>query len=419
MKKNKYNNLVTVLKICKTVVSIICGVCGIIKLLTDESPSEKRKNDEESFRQKRKILEESHCRIKDTDLYYQKELKNISTNSKLDSSEGDEKARHDSPVRSEKLSLEDILSKSDTYSGDSSLIGGYVNRGGIIMVYGADGVGKSSLATQMAVAIANGTPCEILPEHERHANTPQQVIVYDNENTNEDYIERYGNMDKFKNVSIIRSYFECFDDFVNDLEEQTADTEGDVTIVVDSLLTTIPTLNQKDVRALFYKIKNLQNLLDKQGRKLTIVLLNHTTKNQETFFGSSLIGNITTSRIEFKKSTLGDDFRVIEVKKSRKKFDSPKSVIVKRIETPYLYYEFWGYDEQFEPLVNNENPVVKVNEHGSTAIGRKYGYKLTQEVIREINKLSAKKYSYEKIAKSVGVSRKTISRYFNDKNSRA
>lgn len=342
----KGNKIMRFIIICGRIVGISCGLVTIFSkvrdILTSETPAEKRRNDEESYKRKRKMDEEAHKAKEEITLEVFEKKKRIIENYKYNNQQENCNNSGDNTFeRRKSVSLKGILENAPNDTGEVSIIGKYLSKNGFLMIYSPDGEGKSSLATQMCLDIANGTPCLFLSEDERN-NTPKQTIIqYDNETEEDDYLSRYGKLENVPdNFNIIKESFDNIEDLCRDISAQAENTEGDLCISLDSLTTIIPSLSKRDVNKLFNRLKELQHSLKKAGRALSFILINHTTKDRETFYGSSLVGNITTCRLALQPCDLGSEYKVIKVEKMRKTSEYTREFIVKRVEEPWLHYEF-------------------------------------------------------------------------------
>ena len=160
-----------------------------------------------------------------------------------------------------------------------------------------------------------------------------------------------------------------------------------------------------DSYVFFKRLKELQRKYkNNEGRYITVLIINHSTKDQDVFLGDSRIGNITNCRLALLPCDKGDEYKIVKVEKIRKK-GCKESFIIKRVEEPWLHFEY-------------DSPLMVESSDKSECEGCKksYGYKLTSEVIRKIDKLLSENVSHKKIANKLNISTKTVQRYVRERN---
>lgn len=407
-KDNNINNYLNIAcKALGAVVSIVTIAKGIKQLCTSESPAKKRKEDEKFFERKQQILVQAHQEKVKADTASYEEKRRIDAKYK-NATHPDQAITisDEQPQPREGRSIHDIVN-NPTCEHDTSLIRNYISKGGVTMIYSPDGNGKSTIGSQICLDIANGDPCLLLPEEERTSLEPQYVFSYDIETEDDDFIERYGGIaDKLpkERLEIIDEGFDSLDEFFYDLVERIDSVDGNVLINLDSISMVLPSLNGSNPLIFFRRLKKIQrDYKNNEGRYITVLIINHSTKDQEVFLGSSKIGNFTTSRLAILPCEKGDDYKIVKVEKLRKS-GSKESFIIRRVDEPWLHFE---YDSPLL-LESDEKPC----DEGSNMSN---GYKLNSSVISKMEELLAKKVAYKKIAEKLNISTKTIQRYVKEK----
>jgi transposase len=407
-KDNNINNYLNIAcKALGAVVSILTIAKGIKQLCTSESPAKKRKEDEKFFERKQQILVQAHQEKVKADTASYEEKRRIDAKYK-NATHPDQAITisDEQPQPREGRSIHDIVN-NPTCEHDTSLIRNYISKGGVTMIYSPDGNGKSTIGSQICLDIANGDPCLLLPEEERTSLEPQYVFSYDIETEDDDFIERYGGIaDKLpkERLEIIDEGFDSLDEFFYDLVERIDSVDGNVLINLDSISMVLPSLNGSNPLIFFRRLKKIQrDYKNNEGRYITVLIINHSTKDQEVFLGSSKIGNFTTSRLAILPCEKGDDYKIVKVEKLRKS-GSKESFIIRRVDEPWLHFE---YDSPLL-LESDEKPC----DEGSNMSN---GYKLNSSVISKMEELLAKKVAYKKIAERLNISTKTIQRYVKEK----
>lgn len=409
MKKD--NNINKFLNIaCKALgvgVGIVTIVKGIKQLCTSESPAKKRKEDEKFFERKQQIALQAHQeKLKADTACYEEKRKIDAKYKNTAQSEQADTFSNDYSVTREGRSIHDIVN-NPTREHDTSLVRNYISKGGVTMIYSPDGNGKSTIGSQICLDIANGDPCLLLPEEERTPLEPQYVFSYDIETEDDDFMERYGGIaDKLpkERLEIIDEGFDSLDEFFYDLVERIDSVDGNVFINIDSISMVLPSLNGSEPLIFFRRLKKIQRKYkNEEGRYITVQIINHSTKDQDVFLGSSKMGNFTTCRLAILPYEKGDDYKIVKVEKLRKS-GSKESFIIRRVDEPWLHFE---YDSPLL-LESDEKPC----DEGSNMSN---GYKLNSSVISKMEELLAKKVAYKKIAEKLNISTKTIQRYVKEK----
>lgn len=406
-KKNKW--LETAIIIGKVVgigASVVSIANGLRRLFTSESPSKKREEDEKFFERKQQIALQAHQEKLKAETVSYEERRKINAKYNAQSEQADTFS-NDCFVTREERTIFDIVN-NPTAASNISLIRNYVTPGGITMIYSPDGNGKSCISSQICLHIAKGEPCLFLPEEEREPLEQQYVLSYDIETEDDDFVERYGGIaeelpkDRLK---VISDGFSNLDEFFNDLVKRIDSLEGNVFVNMDSLSTALPSMYGNESYVFFKRLKELQRRYkNNEGRYITVLIINHSTKDQDVFLGDSRIGNITSCRLALLPCDKGDEYKIVKVEKLRKK-GCKESFIIKRVEEPWLHFEYYSSlsTDQSSDSVSSEKTV------------KHKGTKLTSEVAIRLDKLLTKQLPYKEIAKELRLSTKTIQRYVKEK----
>lgn len=408
-KTNKWLKIAIIIGKVLGIAASVVSIANVLRLLfTSESPSKKREEDEKSYERKQQIALQAHQeKLKAETASYEEKRKIDAKYKNAAQSEQADTFSNDYSVTREGRSIHDIVN-NPTCEHDTSLIRNYISKGGVTMIYSPDGNGKSTIGSQICLDIANGDHCLLLPEEERTSLEPQYVFSYDIETEDDDFIERYGGIaDELpkERLEIIDEGFDSLDEFFYDLVERIDSVDGNVLINIDSISMVLPSLNDSNSLKFIRRLKKIKRDYKKnEGRYITVLIINHSTKDQEVFLGSSKIGNFTTCRLAILPCEKGDDYKIVKVEKIRKK-GCKESFIIKRVEEPWLHFEY-------------DSPLMVESSDKSECEGCKksYGYKLTSEVIRKIDKLLSENVSHKKIANKLNISTKTVQRYVRERN---
>lgn len=302
-----------------------------------------------------------------------------------------------------------------------SLWGKLLLMGDSLILYSSDGQGKSTLAMQGCIDIANGSRVLFLPlEETPHAPKKQTVYYYDAELTNDDIQMRYGAEGNVfpDNLYRISDTFNSVDELFKDIENRISLNE-DCTICIDNLSGILPVSSPTLARDFFIRQKAIKDKALANEHRLTFITVTHTPKTKpgevnEQFYGSAHIGNLAATRIGFFPTCAGDDYKMIKVEKNRKFQKGDKVIVVKRVSEPYPHFEFDCYldFEDVEPKNGTYNPdgsIAKVMPKAPAP-----NQKVTQEMEEKIKEMLEGNVKPKIIAKKFKLSEKTIRRYRKD-----
>ncbi len=231
-----------------------------------------------------------------------------------------------------------------------------IKEGGISIFAGREGAGKTLLGHQVAFELARGYGNFVA-----EGVSPQNVIIIDGEMDDEDYVERFGNMDIPSNITRISET-----DFAN-LEQLSEYIKGIIggllspdTIIIDNLVAlSLETLTGKAVNKFFRDLKKIQRTSE---HTITFVVVDHIGKAPEghTLDNSLLAGSANIARyahniLMLNFSARGEGYRYIKFTKQRK-VALPDEVLEMVIsEEEYLHLEPIGYTQEADILNNKTN----------------------------------------------------------------
>ena len=121
--------------------------------------------------------------------------------------------------------LNDMIRRPHLQGEESMLVPGLIKLSDMCIIFSLPGTGKSALITQMAFGIDRGVQPYSLSASANIKRAPQPVIIYDAEQEEEDYQDRYGNgEDDYPDITIVNDCeFDNTDDFIEDLNEKFKD----------------------------------------------------------------------------------------------------------------------------------------------------------------------------------------------------
>ena len=237
-----------------------------------------------------------------------------------------------------------------------TLIPDMVQEGGLSVFAGREGAGKSLLGHQVGIEFARGYGSLVAD-----GISPQNVIIIDGELDDDDYVERFGDMEIPSNITRIS---EC--DFAN-LKQLSEYIKGIVsgllspaTIIIDNLMAlSLENLTGKAVNEFFRDIKKIQR---NSEHTITFVVVDHIGKTPEghTLDNSLLAGSANIARfahniIILDYSARGANFRYIKFTKQRKAALPDEVLEVVISEEEYLHFEVIGNAREADVVRNKTN----------------------------------------------------------------
>lgn len=223
----------------------------------------------------------------------------------------------------------DIFTVSDFLSEDDEeqeiMVDKVMTRGGVTTIAGSDGVGKSFLALQFAIACATGG--EFLGFYVKR---PYKVLLVQFELSNQELRNRLRTMYNSKNVSIknpgqldIKGIGEnsVFVDNWTMIDGSLVSNDYDI-LIVDNLYTSTEkdVQNNQELSKLLSKIAKIKNKYN-----IGIMLINHHTKmtqetknlNKDMIRGGKSFTDFVSNAIQIAQSSLAHDLKIFKLTKCR------------------------------------------------------------------------------------------------------
>lgn len=276
----------------------------------------------------------------------------------------------------EAKTLNDIIAENpDTEF--KPLVGDLITCGGINILYGPTGLGKSILVEQIGIETAEGKASCLVPNSEKC--TPQNVKYLDSELDENDICSRYGKYGYFFPENLERSeiIFESPEKFADYIEKLASQETSDSLYIIDNLLTICPALNGEKSKSFFRKLKEIQRETRKRGVILTFIIVGHTTKNYtggpiqlKDLSGSFNVSAMATGIYGITPYLSSGKLIQLEVLKSRRKCDIGTKYILEKQEKPYVHFRYSGVvsDSVNSSASSSDNPQEgQANGNSTTA----------------------------------------------------
>ena len=295
------------------------------------------------------------------------------------------------------------------------LVGPLLYRGDLAMMVSKPGVGKSAMSYYMAECIARGMESKLFHEPQGH-QPPQTVYYFDAEMNSDDMGERYpqGLSENFVRIQIkmpCRDVYYLLKDIIGIVSLN--DITSDKTVVIDNIAAVA--FNMK-AKVLLAGLKSIQAMFEKEGYRLTVIVVVHTTKEAkdspelEDVAGSADLTRLTT-KVLFLNSTEREGVVSINDGKHRATKKNKDLIVVMRGGV--------GFDENlhFEAAENvmSEEEVQKLMDELDGNAPKKPGapQKLTDEQVEEIMERLDAGEKVEELADEYKVSFYTINSRIN------
>lgn len=315
------------------------------------------------------------------------------------------------------LDSEEALLKERVYPSDRTsrskrlpLVGYLLYRGDLALLVSNPGVGKSAMGYDMADSIAKGMESKLFHEPQGH-QSPQTVYYFDAEMNSDDMGERYpqGLSENFVRIPVKtprRNVYYLLKDIIEIIGLD--DITSDKTLVIDNIAAAA---FKMDAKVLLAGLKSIQAMFEKEGYRLTAIVVVHTTKEAkdrpelEDVAGSADLTRLTT-KVLFLNPTEHEGIVRINDGKHRANKKNKDSILVIKGGV--------GTDENlhFEAAENvmGEEEIQKLMDGLADDEPKKIGrpQSLSNEQVEKVIELLGEGVSTKCIAEKFGVTEGTI-----------
>ena len=240
------------------------------------------------------------------------------------------------------------------------VIPGFLYQGGIGILGGRTGIGKSLLLGQLAVEMARGDG-EFIPPSADGSKTPRSVIIIDGEMEDDDYVARFpdpstipGNITRISECDFVtaKQLTNCIRGIVSGLMSEAV-------IIIDNIAALVKNPTASDIFDMYRDLRLIQR---ETAIPVTFLVGNHLAKVpegmsiDETFLaGSANITRFASSIAILDKSARGSDYRFLKIIKERKNGPSAEVIELEYSEVEYKHYNFFGTAPEDEVLYTKTN----------------------------------------------------------------
>ncbi|MCR4836921.1 MAG: AAA family ATPase, partial [Bacteroidaceae bacterium] len=309
------------------------------------------------------------------------------------------------------------------------LVDGMIELGGFFILLGMEKIGKSTFLMQLAIAIANGTNYEFLPQEEQKTHSPLKVLYIDLEMKIRELKERLKNIAIPTNL-LWESEINNPGSLISYIRENIKGCTECVVILDNLKYIAGKSTNHNEVFCIFKALQDLQKELSQEGITLTIIVANHTVKGYNKYRPISASDAASSAGIsQFSTGVIAlapakDGMTMIKKVTSRNFPNDDTVLVVKMVKEPYQHFKYVKTCSEAEALpietkaceaptpgkANNDEQIVK----GMKAAGlNENQIKQVLELDDEIDRIKTM-YSFgltqEKIGEIIGRCRRTIIR---------
>lgn len=222
--------------------------------------------------------------------------------------------------------------------------------GGVLVVFGIPGHGKSTLVTQMLIDIALGQDSKIWSGCSC-LDSNVKVTLYDAELKQRQIKKRYckhgfhfpSNMVRIHDSKVLTNGSAL----IADIKRVVASNSKHQVIAIDNMTKIFVTMSAVEIASFYKQLDKIHESAEKRGQVVTILIVGHTTKADpystpelSDLYGSSFLVNFANTVLAFWPSSYGNDTKFVRVLKNRDhEFSDSKVTVMKRIKSPYLQFE--------------------------------------------------------------------------------
>lgn len=317
--------------------------------------------------------------------------------------------------------LNDIIAENSK-TEFKPLVSDLITGGGIFILYGPTGLGKTILSNQIGIDAAEGKASSLVPNSVKC--TPQSVKYLDSELDDDDISSRYGKYGYYfpENLERFEVTFESPEKFTDFIKRVVVQEDSDCLIIIDNILTICPALNGEKSKHFIRNLKGIQQDARTRGITITFIIVGHTTKTYtggpiqlKDLSGSFNMSAMATGVYGITSKSSDGKFIQLEVLKSRRNCDVGTKYILEKQEKPYVHFRYCDVVSATEkPCVSTtDNTQVGQSNGNSTTASHANGQQ--NDVINMIQ-MQQNGYSLRKIGKKFNISHSQVKRKIKEYN---
>lgn len=225
------------------------------------------------------------------------------------------------------------------------LVDGMIELGGFFILLGMEKIGKSTFLMQLAIAIANGTNYEFLPQEEQKTHSPLKVLYIDLEMKIRELKERLKNIAIPTNL-LWESEINNPGSLISYIRENIKGCTECVVILDNLKYIAGKSTNHNEVFCIFKALQDLQKELSQKGITLTIIVANHTVKGYNKYRPISASDAASSAGIsQFSTGVIAlapakDGMTMIKKVTSRNFPNDDTVLVVEMVQEPFQHFKF-------------------------------------------------------------------------------
>lgn len=309
------------------------------------------------------------------------------------------------------------------------IVNGLVVLGGVCIVFGLPGHGKSTMLMQMLIDIAFGQDSKIWPGC-TYLDSNVKVTLYDAELHKAQIKKRYcehgfrfpTNLVRIKDSKVVSKGSAV----IADIKRVVASSSKHQVIAIDNMTKIFENMSAPEISSFYKQLDQIHESAEKRGQIVTIFVVGHTTKADpysapelSDLYGSSFLGNFANTVLAFWPSCYGNDTKFVRVLKNRDhEYSDSEVTLMKRVSEPYHQFELVKTNVPLEEalMVKPKGKRTKDDDaEESTKPGPKpQGYTITDSDLDKMLGWAKEGWAQAKMAEELGVHPMAVSRAIKD-----
>lgn len=291
------------------------------------------------------------------------------------------------------------------------IVANMVVLGGICVLFGPPGQGKSTLLMQLLIEIASQKGSRMFSDGEFDYAQPI-VYLYDIELSDQQIKKRYcmGGITFPENLVRISDQEVMSEEssIIKDIERVMSETvrNSNLVIAIDNITKIFKTMTPNVIKKFYTDLRSIQDKAKEQDTTVTFFIVGHTTKIDRNsaisladLCGSSYVGNFANTVIALGPSRYGEQVKYLrQLKNNDHEFSDSLVVTLHRVSDPYCQFKVGDNNVPIEDVLPGKNtPNNQENIENDTKSSEE---KLLEQMITWHNEGLAQKQMAVKLKKS-------------------